>query len=232
MDVAYCGPPPLPGDLAMRFNLDPILLLALAALALLVRRERTGLAAVFVLAVAFVSPLCALSSALFYARVVHHVLVIAVAAPLLALAFPGRRSGSLALSFAISTGVLWAWHIPMAYDAALANVALYWGMQLTLLGSAILFWRAIFAEGRSPVERLAFLVAAFAQMGMLGAILTFAPTQLYAAHSLAPFAWGLTPLEDQGLGGLIMWVPAGIPYAVVALLVARRSWGRLKGVAA
>ncbi len=64
-------------------------------------------------------------------------------------------------------------------------------------------------------------------MGMLGAILTFAPVPLYAAHAVAPFLWGLTPLQDQQLGGLIMWVPAGVPYAAAAIVVARRSWSHL-----
>lgn len=232
MNTAYCGPPPLPVDLWTSFNLDPLLLIGLMALCVVVRRHPPGLLAVGVLAIAFVSPLCALSAALFSARVVHHVLLIAVAAPLFALAFPARRAGSLTVPFALSTVVLWVWHLPAAYDAALSNVPLYWIMQLTLLGSAAWFWRALLTKGRSPVDQLVFIVAAFAQMGLLGAILTFAATPLYAAHAVAPYSWGLTPLEDQALGGLVMWVPAGVPYAVAAVLVARRSWGRLTGVVA
>ena len=232
MNVTYCGPPPLPGGLASSFNLDPVLLVALLAMAVALRHQKTGLVAVGVLAIALVSPLCALSSALFSARVVHHILLVAVAAPLLAAALPARRVTGIALPFVVSTAVLWAWHLPQAYDAALANVALYWVMQLSLLGSAVLFWRAVLAESRSPVDRLAFVVAAFAQMGLLGALLTFAPAPLYAAHAFAPLAWGLTPLQDQALGGVIMWVPAGIPYAIAAVWIARRSWTQLKAVSA
>lgn len=227
MYAAYCGPPPLPNDLVASWNLDPLLLAGLLALGVAFRRDRAGLAAVAVLAIAFVSPLCALSSALFAARVVHHVLLVTVAAPLLALALPARRADGIMLPFVLSTAILWAWHIPAAYDAALANVAVYWVMQLTLLGSALLFWRAVFVEARSPVDRLVFVVAAFAQMGLLGAILTFAAQPLYSAHAIAPLAWGLTPLEDQATGGLIMWVPAGIPYAIAAALIARRGWSSL-----
>lgn len=232
LPIAYCGPPPVPAGLASSFNLDPVLLIGLFGLAIALRRDRAGLAAVGVPAIAFVSPLCALSSALFSARVVHHVLMVAVAAPLLAIALPARARGGLAVPFVASTAVLWAWHLPAAYDAALANVPVYWVMQVSLLGTALLFWRAVLAEGRSPVDRLGFVVAAFAQMGLLGALLTFAPGPLYAAHGFAPLAWGLTPLQDQGLGGVIMWVPAGIPYAVAAVLIARRSWAQLKAVGA
>lgn len=232
MDTLYCGPAPLPIDLWARWNLDPILLFSLAVLTVLLRREPMGLLAVAVLVVAFVSPLCALSSALFSARVVHHVLLVAVAAPLLASAWPSPRSNGVWLPFALSTLVLWAWHHPAAYDPALANVAVYWLMQITLLGSALWFWRAVFAAKEAPVLQLVVIVAAFAQMGMLGALLTFAPQALYAAHAVAPFDWGLTPLGDQQLGGLIMWVPAGIPYAVAAALLARRSWVRLRDYSA
>jgi putative membrane protein len=227
MNTIYCGPPPLPADFWTSWNLDPVLLAALIAAALLLRREPAGLAAVVVMTVASVSPLCALSSALFSARVVHHVLLFAGAAPLLALALRARTTGSIALSFATSTLVLWAWHHPAAYDLALANVLVYWLMQLTLLGSAVWFWRAVFAADRAPVDSFLFVTAGFAQMGMLGSILTFAPSSLYAAHAVAPLDWGLTPLQDQQLGGLIMWVPAGLPYAAAAVLLARRSWTRM-----
>jgi putative membrane protein len=67
---------------------------------------------------------------------------------------------------------------------------------------------------------------------MLGALLTFAREPLYAVHAVAPLEWGLTPLADQQLGGLLMWVPAGLPYAIAAILVARGGWSRLQGGAA
>ena len=227
-NAVYCGPAPDPGELWLRWNLDPLLLGALALLALLVAREKSGTIAVGVLAIAFVSPLCALSSALFSARIVHHVLLVAVAAPLLAQPWPARRSGQAAPALAVSTAVLWVWHAPAAYDLALAHVGVYWAMQVSLLASATWFWREVFAPGRSPVEALTLVVAGFAQMGMLGAILTFAPEPLYAAHAIAPLAWGLTPLADQQLAGVLMWVPAGLPYAAAGAFVARRAWADLR----
>ena len=229
MSGTYCGPVPVPDELWTRWNADPVLLVALFLLALVLRRSGAGAAALAVLFVAFVSPLCALSSALFSARVVHHLLLVAVAAPLLALALPLRRAAPIAPAFAVSTAVLWGWHLPVAYDLALANVAVYWAMQLSLIGSALWFWRGVFAPERSPVDALLFVVAGFAQMGLLGAILTFAPRPLYAAHALAPLEWGFTPLADQQLGGLLMWVPAGLPFAVIAALLARRGWAELRG---
>ncbi|RVV98899.1 cytochrome c oxidase assembly protein [Mesobaculum littorinae] len=244
----YCGPAPAPGGLWGAWNLDPPLLAALALMALVLRRSPAGLGAVGVLTLAFVSPLCALSAALFSARVVHHVLLVAVAAPLLAAAMAGmqprvtqgerqsgdqirtglargghRPRGGAALPFVISTALLWGWHLPAAYDLALSDIAVYWAMQLTLLGSATWFWHAVRGSQRLP-EAVLWALAGLMQMGFLGAILTFTPRALYSAHEVAPLAWGLTPLGDQQLGGLIMWVPAALPYLAIIALAARRSW--------
>lgn len=224
----YCGPAPDPGGIWARWNLDPLLLAALAVLALMLARSRAGAAAMAVLFVAFVSPLCALSAALFSARVVHHLLLVAVAAPLIALAWPARRPHAVTPVFLVATGVLWAWHLPQAYDAAMADKGLYWVMQATLLGSATAFWRAVLAQDQPAGQAGLAILGAYMQMGLLGALLTFAPDALYAVHQTAPLAWGFTPLTDQQLGGIIMWVPAGIPYAALGALVARRGWRQLQ----
>ncbi|HEV7252690.1 MAG TPA: cytochrome c oxidase assembly protein [Mesorhizobium sp.] len=227
----YCGSAPGPAEIWLRWNLDPILLLGLGLLALALGRSRTGAVALMVLVVAFVSPLCALSTALFSARVVHHVLLVAVAAPLIAMAVPARRPGTVALPFLISTVVLWAWHLPRAYDLALSNIGAYWVMQVSLLASATAFWRAVLDPNRVPGHALLFILGAYMQMAALGALLTFAPTPLYAIHAIAPLAWGFTPLGDQQLGGLIMWVPAGLPFMAWGALVARRHWRMMESTA-
>ncbi|MET1756090.1 cytochrome c oxidase assembly protein [Novosphingobium sp. RD2P27] len=176
------------------------------------------------LILAFVSPLCALSSALFSARAVHHVLLVAIAAPLLARAFPAERESGLALPFAVSALTLWLWHAPPLYTAALNDNAIYWLMQVSLLGTAWWFWRSVFAAQDVLPAALLTVAAAIGQMGLLGALLTFAPDPLYAHHLTAPLAFGLTPLQDQQLAGLIMWVPAMAPYLLIAIWMARRAW--------
>jgi putative membrane protein len=85
--IAYCGAPAVPEDFWMRWNLDPLLLAALAALALVIAggraaNARAGWAAITLMLFVFVSPLCALAAALFSARVLHHVVLIAAVAPL------------------------------------------------------------------------------------------------------------------------------------------------------
>ena len=148
--IAYCGPAAIPDDLWTRWNLDPLLIGILAALAIVVgggrsSDARAGWAAIVLMLIIFVSPLCAMSSALFSVRVLHHVLLIAAVAPLLALAFPQRKISSLpiAVLVAVNAVVLWLWHAPGLYTWGLASVPAYWLMQISLLGSAWLLWRAI-----------------------------------------------------------------------------------------
>lgn len=225
----YCGPGPTPGEWLTRWNLDPVLLAVLAvglAVVLLWTsgRERVlGATAVLVLTVIFVSPLCALSSSLFAARTVHHVLLVAVSAPLIAWALPRARVEPLALATAVQAGVFWAWHAPAAYGAALSNDGVYWLMQFSLLGSSVWFWAA--ARGASAPAAVAALLLAMVAMGLLGALLTFTGQPVYAPHLLTTAPWGLSPLEDQQAAGLIMWAPAAAVYLAAALLVLGRWLG-------
>ncbi|HYD46466.1 MAG TPA: cytochrome c oxidase assembly protein [Phenylobacterium sp.] len=236
----YCGAGPTPGELAARWNLDPILLIAFAAAAMALIAasrarapdlRRTLLAAgLGVLAVSFVSPVCALSSALFAARTVHHVLLVGAAAPLLACGLPQLRRPALGLSLALHAGVFWTWHAPLAYGAALSSDLAYWLMQLSLLASAVGFWASVRAAA-APAA-VAALLAATVQMGLLGALLTFAEQPLYAPHFATTAAWGLTPLQDQQMSGLIMWAPASALYLGMALLLLGRWLGREERAAA
>jgi putative membrane protein len=230
--MPYCGAAPSPAEWLGRWNLDPWLLLALALLAVAwhakVGRLQPRFRAPFMggmamLVLLFVSPLCALTSALFAARTAHHALLIAVAAPLLAWAVPERevwRRTPLAGWTVLHAAILWAWHYPPWYAAALSSDAIYWLMQASLLGSAIGFWACV--RQASVAAAVAALLATMMQMGLLGALVTFASVPLYAPHFLTTAAWGLSPLEDQQLAGLIMWVPAAALYLVAALLVANR----------
>lgn len=227
--AAYCGRAPLPPELSGAWNFDPLLLVVLVGGGLWLLRHNSGsraavAGALAALLVAFVSPLCALTSALFAARAAHHLLLVAVAAPLLALALPRRDGGGVALPLAASSLTLWVWHVPSLYAAALSDVAIYWLMQISLLATGAWLWRHVLAPTTPMVTALAAIVAAFGQMGLLGALLTFAPEPLYAQHFVAPLAYGLQPLADQQLGGLIMWVVASLPYAVIAVVAVRRGW--------
>lgn len=231
--IPYCGAAPLPRELAERWNFDPVLLASLVVLAVAYGRSvrpghRSAFAAAMALAILlFVSPLCALTSALFSARVVHHVLLTAVVAPLLVAAIPRARvrlPDSLAGWTAAHIVVFWLWHVPALYAWALANDAAYWLMQLTLLLSAAAFWAKL-REAPAPAS-VAALLAMMVQMGLLGALLTFGGRPYFAPHYLSTVPWGLSPLEDQQLAGLFMWVPASGFYLGAALVMLGRWLGR------
>jgi len=191
------------------------------------RSQRACFAGAFLVALTlFVSPFCALTSALFSARVVHHVLIGLALAPLVVAALPERRRmiGSPAAWTAAQALTFWLWHAPPVYAWALSSSAAYWLMQLSLLVSAAGFWASL---RRAPAPAaVAALLATMVQMGLLGALITFSGAPLYAPHFLATQAWGFSPLEDQQVAGLIMWAPGAAAYLIAALAVAARWLGR------
>lgn len=225
--IPYCGAAPEPADWLARWNFDPMLLSAFVLVSLWAgRRGDTGRsfwAGVAVLLLLFVSPLCALSSALFSVRVAHHVALTAIAAPLLVLGWPGLRpAGRPALWAGLHIVTFWLWHAPAPYAWALSTGSVYWAMQLSLLGSAILFWSGL-RVAPAPTA-IILLLGMMVQMGLLGALITFASVPLYAPHYVSTQAWGLSPVEDQQLAGLIMWAPAALFYLAAALW---KGWGLL-----
>lgn len=208
---SYCGPPPIPASVWTSWNADPVviaILIAAVGFVPFAKGSRLAwLSAILVLAVAFISPLCALASAFFSARVLHHVLIVAVAAPLLVIGAKLRAKHD-GLAFLAHLAAIWIWHLPQPYALALASDTVYWAMEVSLLATGVWLWAAMLGSGRGIVLSLATLL----QMGMLGALLTFAARPLYSAHWTTTEAFGLSPLEDQQLAGLLMWAPAALPY--------------------
>ena len=225
----YCGPAPGPAELLGRWNFDPLLLagIAVAAGGLWMiggaesRRPFPAIASLALVLFLFVSPFCALTSALFSARVVHHVILAAVLAPLLAFSVSRVAiPGSLAAWTIVQAVVFWLWHSPGLYSTALSNDVAYWAMQASLLGSSLAFWAVL--RRSSPQAAVGALLVSMVQMGLLGALITFAGSPLYAPHRLTTEAWGLSALQDQQLAGLIMWAPAAGLYLAAALVIANR----------
>jgi putative membrane protein len=241
--VPYCGVPPAPG--ALHWNFDPFVIgsllfvvgasLAYVRLRAVAARDLfAGLFGWLLLSLAFISPLCHLSVALFSARVAQHMAITLVAAPLISLGFVrtdrpmqlrGAR-GADVFAWASTLGfaaIFWLWHSPLFYDETLRNNLVYWLMHITTSAAALALWAAVF-RSRGPLAFL-LLFATGAQMSLLGALLTFAAVPLYSVHEFTTTAWGLSWLQDQQLGGLVMWVPAGLlltVYSVIAFGAALR----------
>ncbi|HEX5439120.1 MAG TPA: cytochrome c oxidase assembly protein [Gemmatimonadaceae bacterium] len=140
-----------------------------------------------------------------------------------------RRRGLPAVAAALTTPVvawvlhtsaIWGWHLPGPYGAALGSEWIHALEHASFFGTALLFWWvAIVPSGRRQLGfglAMAYVLTAGMQMSVLGAILTFAHGVWYPAQSTAAQAWGLTPLEDQQLAGIIMWVPSSFAYLAAA----------------
>jgi putative membrane protein len=213
---------------------------------------------------ALVAPLHWLGERLFVAHMIEHEILMALAAPLLVVGGPvvmlwacpaAMRHGLggigqrplVARSWRWLTNppvatllhgvALWIWHAPPLYEAALADSWIHWLQHLSFFVTALLFWRALLQgrEGEWAYGAAVFyLFVTSLHTGFLGILIAFFRRPIYPTQTSAASEWGLTPLEDQQLAGLFMWIPAGFVYAGMALILAGlwiahsgslRSWG-------
>lgn len=124
------------------------------------------------------------------------------------------------VAWAIHAVALWMWHIPLLFQATLTSALVHTLQHLSFLGSALLFWWALIHGRRGLMgygAAVLYLFTTSVHSGVLGALITFARSAWYPAYADSTASWGLTPLEDQQLGGLIMWVPAGLVYIIAGL---------------
>lgn len=114
----------------------------------------------------------------------------------------------------LCSAVLWFWHLPRPYGWALGSESVHAFEHVCFFVTSLMFWSLVLEPlGRRRMDygsTLLFVATFGVQTGLLGALLTFAGRPLYAAHLSTTAAWGLTPLEDQQLAGLIMWIPASL----------------------
>lgn len=133
---------------------------------------------------------------------------------------------------------LWFWHLPGPYGWALRSEWVHSGEHLCFFLTSLAWWSLVLAPyGRRQLDYgpcLVYLGTLGVQMGLLGAILTFALRPVYQTQVQTTLAWGLTPLQDQQLAGLVMWVPAGfiLAAAMGALFVAWLRDAERRAVAA
>lgn len=200
------------------------------------------------LVVALASPLDTLGGRLFSAHMLQHELMMVVAAPLLVMGRPlaawtwafdadrRRRIGRAVqarwltatwsaltdpvVAWCLHAGVLWAWHLPVLFSAALRHEGVHILQHLSFLVSALFFWWTTLGHdprnGRGHFVAVAALFTTMLHTGALGALLSLAPSPWYPPYVATTTALGLDPLADQQLGGLVMWVPSGLAYIAAA----------------
>lgn len=118
---------------------------------------------------------------------------------------------------------MWLWHAPPLFEAALHSDFLHELEHMSFLGASMLFcWVLINPMGRRRLTRgtgILYLFTTSVHGSLLGVLITFAPHPWYEHYVEATQAWGLSPLQDQQLAGVIMWIPVGMVYAGLAALL-------------
>lgn len=115
---------------------------------------------------------------------------------------------------ALFLGTFSFWHLPRPYAWSLQNEWVHTFEHLSFVITSFMFWTLVIEpSGRRRMEfipSMLFVAAIAVLSGLPGALMILSPVVLFKAHGMAPYAWGMTPLEDQQIAGLIMWIPAGI----------------------
>ncbi len=187
---------------------------------------------------------------LFSAHMVQHLLLALVVAPLMLMGVTGEMLRP-ALSvrgvapvarwltkplhcFAIFNVTIAAWHLPPLYNYALAHHPVHIGQHLMFLAASVIMWWPVL----SPLPELPrlnypgqmlYLFLMSIPMAIVAVYIAYADEVLYPLYASAPRVWGITPMNDQMIGGLIMWIPGGFFfYAIVSVVFFR--WQQRDGV--
>jgi putative membrane protein len=184
---------------------------------------------------------------LFSAHMVQHLLLSLAMPPLMLAGTPGwllrpliehRYIGAFARAvtppircFIIFNLVIALWHLPPMYNTAMEHHSVHIVQHLTFMAASVIMWWP-FLSPLPELPRLAYpgqMLYCFLMvipMSIIAIYIAMADHVLYPAYSIAPRLWGITPLSDQQIGGLIMWVPGGLLFYVVMTVVFFKWAGR------
>ena len=179
-------------------------------------------------------------SYLFSAHMVQHLVLALVVAPLLIMATPGwmlrpalasRPVNAVARwvtnplrAFAIFNVVMAGWHLPPLYNLAMAHHDVHIVQHLMFLVASVLMWWPILSP-LPELPRLAYplqmlyLFLMSIPMSIVAVYIAYANSVLYPAYATAPRIWGISPMQDQLIGGLIMWIPGGLFFFTVISVI-------------
>jgi putative membrane protein len=181
------------------------------------------------LVVALVMPL---THTLFAAHMAQHVLLLAVAPPLIVLSSPWTRLWQVLpralmhplVAWTLFNAIMIVWHVPVLYDLALRNGALHVLEHGLFFGTGLLFWSAAFDSARlASWWRIAYLTTGMLVGWLIALVLAFATSPLYSAYAALPHRpWGLSELADQQIAAGVMWVPGSLAYTVAIIVFVYR----------
>lgn len=190
--------------------------------------------------VALVSPIDTLGGYLLTMHMVQHLLLTLIAPPLMLLGTPRwlfrpllRIPGVLAIgrfitapiaAFIIYNYTFSLWHVPRFYELTLNDQLYHIAEHAMFFGTAVLAWWSICSPldeipQLHPGGKVLYLFLQSLPPTILGAILTFAEEPLYPSYVRAPRVWGFTPMLDQELAGLLMWIPGSLVFFGVLTVI-------------
>jgi len=204
-------------------------------------RKLSFFAGLFVIFAALNGPIHDLSdNYLFSGHMVQHLMLTMAMPPLLFTGVPGwmlrpllsnRMIGGIARKvtrpvtcFAIFNLVIALWHLPVFYNAAMDNHSIHIAEHLMFMAAAVLMWWPLLSQ-LPELPRLAYpgqMLYSFLMtipMTVIAVYITMADSVLYPHYSSAPRIMPLSPMEDQLLGGLIMWIPGGMIFMIIMSVV-------------
>jgi putative membrane protein len=126
--------------------------------------------------------------------------------------------------FATFNLVVAIWHLPIFYNAAVESHPIHIVQHLMFMVSAVMLWWPILSQLPElprlsyPMQML-YLFLATLPMSVVSVIITYSQNLLYPGYSAAPRILGITPMEDQLIGGLIMWIPGGLVFLAVISVI-------------
>ena len=211
-------------------------------------RRAAFFAGLFAIFTALNGPLHDLSDYyLFSAHMVQHLVLTLVVPPLLIAGTPGWMLRPLLAVRPIAAAARWltrpthcflifnvvvaAWHLPPLYNLAMAHHAVHILQHLMFMSAAVLMWWP-FLSPLPELPRLAYpgqMLYCFLMsipMSIVSIYIVYADQALYPAYASAPRIWGISPMDDQLIGGLIMWIPGGLFFYAVMTVVFFKWAGR------
>jgi len=189
-------------------------------------------------------------SYLFSAHMAQHLILAMGVAPLLVMGTPGwmlrpllrnqplatiaRRLSNPLICFAIFNVVLIGWHLPPLYNAAMAHHSVHIVQHLLLLAASVIMWWPVLSPlpelpRLSYPGQMLYLFLMTIPMSLVSVAIAYSGSILYPAYASAPRVTRLSPMEDQMLGGLTMWIPGGLYFfAVISVIFFR--WQKAGGL--
>jgi putative membrane protein len=189
-------------------------------------------------------------SYLFSAHMVQHLMLALVVAPFMIMGTPGellrpilavrgvmpvaRWITAPSRCFALFTVVVAGWHLPPLYNYALLHHPVHIVQHLMFLAASVLMWWPVLSPlpelpRLSYPGQMLYLFLLSIPMAIVSVYISYADTVLYPLYASAPRVWGISPMNDQMIGGLIMWIPGGLFfYTIISIIFFR--WQQRDGV--